>query len=289
VTDQHDGEQRAKAGDGTDIKVAESSLDLPPSRLTRVVIVASLQRSGSSLLSALLDSTGCVGVPREYLNPDALSSASIAWGLPTQSVRGRLGQLRRRLRGDDDWQYRGLFTDQSIGTYLQALTDRRTTASGIFAMKVQWAQWSGAFLGTGQTLDLWNAPITWVRMTRTDEVAQAISLSRAQQNQEWSSAWKATRQAVYNETDIVRCINDTERCRIGWDRYFLSIGVEPYVVNYESLMESTSETVAGVMRWLGFPDVQPARPSTRRQAGTESEDWKQRFLKSYPEFKTRTI
>ena len=283
-----DGSLRDEDGYHTDLKITNPDYDLPKVPLKQVVVMASSQRSGSSMLSAQLASTSCVGVPREYLNPLALANTSIGWGLPRQSFRGHLGQIRRRIRGNDDWRNPVRFTNHSVGEYLRLLADRRTTANGVFSMKAHWNHWEKGFLNTGQQLDLWNAPISWVRLTRTDLIAQAISLSRARQSGQWSSHMAATKSASYDEARIVRCIEVIEYQTASWDRYFQSLGVEPYVVHYESLVESTTATVSGLLGWLGFPDARPAPPSTRRQSGTESAEWHARFLKNHPEYAHRT-
>jgi len=289
VVDEQHGRPLDQAVDAANSDVvAEKHLDLPPTPVERVVLLASLARTGSSLLAAQLDSTRCVGVPREYLNADALSQTGSAWGLPRQSLRGHLGQVRRRMRGDDDWRKPVTFSDRSFGPYLQFLAARRTTSNGVFSMKVNWGDWEQGFLLTGQSLDLWNAPITWVRLFRTDEVAQAISFSRARQSGQWSSSYKTKITPTYDESHIIDSIRHIERNRVAWDHYFVSIGVEPYVVVYESLLESTTEIVRALLDWLGFPDAQPAPPSTRRQSGTESAEWQERFLKNHPEYLDRT-
>ena len=273
--------RRYQATDGGGYRVTRLDADLPPTPLERVVIVAGMARTGSSLLSSQLASTGCVGMPREYLNPIITASTSVEWGLPRESLRGHVGHIRRRLRGDDNWRKPVRFTDRSFGEYLRLLADRRTTPNGVFSMKTFWDQWEKGFVNTGQKLDVWNAPITWVRLTRTDIVAQAISYSRALQTGQWSSNAESKGRPVYNEARIANLIEYFEHQNTSWDRYFQAIGVEPYVVHYESLAESTTETVSGLLGWLGFPDARPAPPSSRRQSGTESAEWQQRFLKSH--------
>src|SRR5688500_13049843 len=70
----------------------------------RVVVLATLPRTGSQLLSSALGETGHVGVPGEYLLGMHLAGFRARLGVPRPDALGTIAQAVRRLRGVPTWQ-----------------------------------------------------------------------------------------------------------------------------------------------------------------------------------------
>ena len=51
-------------------------------------MIASAPRTGSTLLTGALRSTGRLGVPAEYLNPEMISAWANEWGIPAEDAPG---------------------------------------------------------------------------------------------------------------------------------------------------------------------------------------------------------
>ena len=68
-----------------------------------------------------------------------------------------------------------------------------------------------------------------------------------------------------------------------WRRYFKRIGVEPFEVAYEDLVENHESTVHAILRYLDLP-ISEARsvapPRLRKQADEVTEEWVQRYRDS---------
>ena len=114
-------------------------LDLPdPGEPVRTIIIASMPRTGSSLLSHRLESTGVAGVPDEYFSERALNWMGRATGLPTVTRATLLRTYGRRVRLHRFWDSAVGFVDGSVGRYLDSVVTRRTTPNGVFSVKLHW-------------------------------------------------------------------------------------------------------------------------------------------------------
>src|SRR3954454_10309436 len=144
------------------------------------LIVCATQRSGSTLLCALLKATGVAGVPNEWF----------------QSFRdtGLPDQPRQYLAGVDDPAVLALLPPlerrgpREMSFDFEAVRRAGTTPNGVFAAKVMWSHTDDLWARLrGRRLEDVFGPLRYVQVTRRDKVAQAVSLWTAIQTQAWRS------------------------------------------------------------------------------------------------------
>lgn len=257
-----------------------ADFDLPtPAAEPRTWLVASVPRSGSTLLCRVLWDTGGVGAPKEYLNPMQLRDWEVRLGGP----RARLtyGLLRGRAAGLA--RGRG-WSRVRLAAHVERVRARRSDPSGRFGLKLHYHHFESWFLRRGWSIDDVLAPRRWVRLVRRDRVAQAVSWARALQSGRWTSSQRATFPSVYRPRQIERLLAEIERQEAGWDAFFAERHDEPLLVEYEELRDDRSGTIRRVLAHLGVPEadgVAVAEPGTRVQADGTSARWIERFRASH--------
>jgi len=271
-------------------------LDLEPAVLRQVLVIAFHRRTGSNLLCADLRLTTRAGVARGYLDYAVLSDGPqpsgvrpLTWSrisLPSPSLRGRMGQLRRRLEGRDYWHNTTQFAPGQVASYLRQLVGYRTTPNGVFALKVRFDQWQHLLVESGAVRVFGDVPLRFIMLTREDEVAQAISSVRAMQNSTWIQVGPTTPRGRYDPDAITRALEEIRVAREGWESTFIERGIEPIRIAYESFVSDRHGTVARVISALEGSDVasfeQRALSSMIRQADLQNAQWRERYLAEYP-------
>ncbi|GAA1710372.1 Stf0 family sulphotransferase [Isoptericola hypogeus] len=222
--------------------------DQPPFDGTpRTYVIASLQRSGSHMLGHLLHGTDQLGSPLEYLHPRHLAK----------------------------WQH--LLGEPDPAATLRAVMARRTSPSGWFGVKVHWRHLAGVHEDAAimDALD----PKDWVRITRDDKVAQAVSFVIARQTKSWISFQEVRHEPMYDFEGIAKGVRTFEKQEAAWDAWFAERGITPHVVVYEEMLADPARTVTDVCARLGVPA--PATlpdPGTTRQATATNAEWRARYL-----------
>lgn len=214
----------------------------------KVYIIASSGRSGSHLLGNLLFQTGQLGSPLEYLHP------------------------KHKLR----WQ-KDLNQPDMRGT-LECLMARRSSASGWFGIKAHWGQFSQAI--TQEPLLPWLDVQRYIRLSRTDRVAQAVSMEIARQTGAWISWQDRKQEPVYDRDAIASSIQSLTQEDEAWDAHFAQVGATPIRVTYENLTHNPHATVASICQDLGVLAPQSAADMTaapKKQGTTLNDDWVRRF------------
>ena len=148
-------------------------------------------------------------------------------------------------------------------------------------------QYEEHMLQRGIDANFWNAPIKWVRITRDNEIRQAISLVRAEQSNQWNSNMTAIREPIYNEQAIVEALETISTANKNWDAYFAKHSITPLFVTYEQLTRDMNTTVRRIMSHINTPIDTVPEPQTKRQSDGASAMWEQQFLNSRPEFASR--
>jgi trehalose 2-sulfotransferase len=236
--------------------------------VTRVLIIASLPRSGSTLLSRALSATGELGVPEEYFNPHIIGNYRDTWGLPRLTMHGRAGILRRRVTG---------YTRPSLERYRDIIVNQTTSASGRFATKMHWHAYAVFADGPLDPLT-WGLPVDWIHLRRTDVLRQAISFVRARQTQEWFTGDPATGVASYDAPEIARMLDRLREWGRGWPAFFATSGITPLEVSYEDLAADYTGQVRRALDHLGLPTTPVPPPPLARQADELNEEWAARFV-----------
>lgn len=253
------------------------AFDLPaPTVAGRTWVLASLPRSGSTLLGRLLEDTGRVGVPKEWLNPMQVRDfeARLAPS-PWARARHRLlvGPLVP-LAGRLPW------SDERLRAYLERVRARRTGEGGWFALKIHHhhlVRWFGP-QGDG----IWTAlhPTAWLRIRRRDRVAQAVSWLRAQQTGQWADWQRPWGRPVYHGGLLRRRLAEIDAHERGWDAFFGRAGLTPETIWYEDLVADRAAAVRRALAALGVPDadqVPVPAPTTAPQADATSAAWSARL------------
>ncbi len=252
------------------------SHDLPPPVSgRRTYVIATLPRTGSTLLCRLLTSTGCVGDPKEYLNPMQVRDWQLRFGdtpwtrLRHRALVGRLVPLAGRWRWSPD----------RLARHLDTIRARRSSPDGWFGLKIHAHHFDAWFTQTGWSVDALLGEATWVFLTRSDRVAQAVSWHRALISGRWSAEQRASLPPLYDRRLIQRRLDAIRDGEQRWERWFANRRITPLRLEYESVIRSPAAAVAAVLVHLGVPAAPlqlDALPMTR-QADALSESWIQRF------------
>ena len=100
------------------------------------------------------------------------------------------------------------------------IAEVNTTSNGVFGVKMHWNQYKRHMLDLGVDVSLWGAPVSWLRITRENELRQAISFVRAAQTESWNSNMEVTREPRYDAQAIVAALDRIASENADWDRYF---------------------------------------------------------------------
>lgn len=226
-----------------------SEFDFPGCRgATKTYVIASSGRSGSHFLANLLWQTGRLGCPFEYLHPSHLER----W-------KAKLAQ------------------NEIIGV-LNALKNRRSSPNGWFGLKAHWPQFQPVAMDAEllRTLDV----SAYIRLSRRNEVAQAISMDIAQQTGAWISFHKAQRSPQYDHDGIAKALEALQLEHVAWAEFFDQHEIAPLIIYYEDLVGDPLGTVAAVCNHLGEPKESfnlDFKSSPQKQATAVNVIWEQRF------------
>lgn len=253
------------------------AFDLPPTEAPPANwVMASVPRSGSTLLCRVLWDTGRVGAPKEYMNPMQLRDWEARLGA-TPLRRFTYGLLFGRAAG----LARGTgWSKERLAAHLNRVRARRSDASGRFGLKIHYHHLERWFFQRRWSIDELLAPQSWVRIVREDRVAQAVSWARALQSGRWAAHQRATLPSFYRARQIDRLLAEVDRQEAGWDALFEQRDQQPLRVTYEELVDDIPGTVRRVLAHLGVPDaatVRVAEPDLRRLSDDTSARWIARY------------
>jgi LPS sulfotransferase NodH len=250
--------------------------------------VCATQRSGSTLLCELLKGTQVAGVPDEFF--EALRTT----GLPRQPRQyfqdPAVADIAQRLaptepgRPEQPGEFEGWFS--------YAL-QRGTSSNGVFGAKMMWNYFDDfrgrvrELPGLGdvtfhQALDTLFPHLRIVFVRRRNKVAQAVSLWKALQTQQWRNEDELSRgdfSAEYDYRALKHLVNELHFWDARWEDWFHATGREPVRVFYEEFVDTRAVTVGRVLDALGINPREPEGHTgpMMRQADDVSEDWVSRF------------
>ena len=251
----------------------------------RLLVIASVERTGSTLLCSILRGTQAAGAPEEYLNIQTKNFARLrkTVGEPKLRFSQFPMALARLATGRYSWKDISSFSQVSFRDYLLAVARERTTPNGVFGVKMHWNQYKRHMIDLGLDVNVWEAPVSWVRITRENELRQAISFVRAAQSESWNSNMQVVREPIYDAAAIISALNRIAEENAEWDNYFAEEGIVPLHITYEQLTQNMDSTVRKVMAFIDSPvDVVPA-PQTKKQSESTSRQWAERFVTEHPE------
>ena len=256
-------------------------------------LVCATQRSGSTLLCELLRATDVAGVPDEYF--ERLRET----GLPRQprqyfeepSVRDIAERLSSTVPGRPEQP--GEFEQ-----WFRYVLQRGTTLNGVFGAKMMWnyfdefklrmAELPGlGDLSFNERLDAVFPRLKIIFIRRRDKVAQAVSLWKAIQTQQWRTESESDTAEVdadealdveYDYRAIEYLLNELHRWDAHWEDWFHATGREPIRVFYDEFTVSRAATIGGVLDALGVDPPEPeGKKPLKRQADDLTKDWVVRF------------
>lgn len=256
---------------------------------TQLLVIASVERTGSTLLCSLLRRTGLAGTPVEYLNIQThnFSRFRQRHGVPKLRLAYRpIGWLRKRT-GRFAWRNISWFEPSSYRQYLTTVARVNTTSNGVFGIKMHWNQYARHMLDLGLSVDFWNAPIKWVRISRRDEIRQAISFVRAAQTSSWNSNMEIKQDPIYDGFAIAAALERIASENTSWQTYFEQHNIHPLSISYEQLTGDMDATVRRVMDYIGVQLDEVPAPQTKRQSDSATGEWASRFVREFPQYAHR--
>jgi trehalose 2-sulfotransferase len=241
-------------------------------------LVASTQRSGSTLLCRSLADAGVAGRPEEYFltgPPEAFPPGWTSWE----------DGIFARPHGPMDRE-----------GYLDLVFRLGTTPNGVFGAKLMWNN-------VPHVLEkLWELPrfvgldraatflalfpnLHVIHLTRRDRVAQAVSWARAAQDGVWVLSDTEPAAPVTEPVYSYEFIAGLERLLIdgehGWRELCAELGEEPLDIVYEDLVDPATyaDTIRSALDHLSadHPDLTIGAPRTHRQADEINEGWIERY------------
>ncbi|MDR6267612.1 Stf0 family sulfotransferase [Roseobacter sp. N2S] len=218
----------------------------------RSYVIASSGRSGSHFLAHLLFQTGQLGSPLEYLHPRHFAR----W----QSLTGKTA------RAD----------------VLQAVRARRTGPTGWFGIKAHWSQFASVAQEPDLVRDLNLSH--YIRLTRQDTVAQAVSMVIAKQSGAWISYHDAVAAPRYDFAAIEQDYGALQKEDAAWAQYFAQHSIRPFNLTYEQLNRSPETCLAEIGAFLGMEALvvggafaPSAQTGPQRQATALNAQWCEQF------------
>ena len=246
--------------------------DLPASSASpRTYVIAATPRTGSTLLCRGLWDTGLVGAPKEYFNPTQLRDWEMRLGTPASRL------LHFPLRGPARIfaGFRG-WTSERLGAHWQRVRKRRSGASGWCGLKLHRHHRERFFEGVD--LESLLGEVRWIRITRRDRLAQAVSWSRARRGGPWASHQRLRLPPIYSERHVATCRTQLEAQEAAWDAELAERQVLSLV--YEDLVDDWAQGIRAVLGWLDVPGadaVAVPAPALERQADPQNARWIARF------------
>jgi LPS sulfotransferase NodH len=256
-------------------------------------LVCSTQRSGSTLLCELLRATDVAGAPDEYF--ERLRET----GLPRQprqyfedpSVQDIAERLTPTAVGQPE-------QPGDFEHWFRYVLQRGTTLNGVFGAKMMWnyldefklrmAELPGlSDLSFNERLEAVFPRLEVIFMRRRDKVAQAVSLWKAIQTQQWRTESESGSEEIeadeapgakYDYRAIEHLVNQLHRWDAHWEDWFHATDREPIRVFYDEFTVSRAATIGRVLDALGIePPVPEGKKPMKRQADNRSRDWVARF------------
>ena len=228
--------------------------------------ICATPRTGSTLLCELLRSTAVAGLPESYFRVEDLQRWAKTLGVEGPPV--------------DYW------------AFLQAAIAAGRTSNGIFAARVMWGTFDDLL---PRLVELYQAADTddvrllirafgrtrFVLLEREDDVAQAVSWTRAEQTQYWhpGDGGRTDVKPHYDFTHIHAWLRTIRRHNAAWRVWFAEHSIEPLTISYEELIADPASTVDQVLEFVGVAGRWNGQihHDAERQADNINADWIARY------------
>jgi len=235
-------------------------------------IICATPRTGSTLLCALLESSGVAGRPQSYFRKQDEYKWAIKWGIARST--------------GDDFE----FTD-----YLQATINAGQSENGVFSTRIMWESMGEVIDELAKIfLDISNCQLKllnsafgctqFIHLQRRNVVAQAVSRLRAEQTNVWqiiegSRIDLPTQEPQYDFNQIRAFVHEINEHNAAWKEWFRSAGVEPHLVWYEDLDADPVGVTHSILDFLKckLPPDHKFNISNRRLADELNIEWIKRY------------
>lgn len=239
-------------------------------------ILCGTPRTGSTLFCNLLASTPSAGNPDSYYGRAFMADWARDWNLPDPGSTNEY-----------DFSH----------VYLAAAIRAGRGGTGKFGMRLMrenledlMANLSRIFPGLASDkarLESAFGSLLYVHLSRSDKLAQAISLIKAQQTGLWHIAPDGTeierlappQEPQYDFTLISNEVARIEAYDAAWSSWFAAQGITPLCVVYEELQVDPATSLKRVCEALGIPAPHPheARSGVAKMSDAMSEEWARRY------------
>ena len=215
-----------------------------------ILFVCFTNRSGSNLLCEMLSATGYFNTAQESFNASTVVDTCRAARL------------------------------ESLGAYFGhiAATEQK---NGIFVVKVA-ADHVVALVKAG-ILDAISNRVSFLWCQRVDKLGQAVSLSIAGQNHQWSSHLTptvSTSELQYSAEDIADKIRWITVQEYGLASFFAVNGIQPMMIEYDWLVKNPQTIVNEIADRIGVPYliINTSGLRLQKQARPINAAWREQFL-----------
>jgi LPS sulfotransferase NodH len=233
-------------------------------------ILCTTPRSGSTLLCGLLRDTGCAGDPQSYFHQPSLANWCGGLKLPLGSSISKIFTEARRVGSGNSDLFGLRMQRHSFDFWMAQL----------------------AKLHPSQTSDLGRIEAAFgrtafIHLTRTDKIAQAVSLVRATQSGLWHrnadgselERLSTPQNLRYDHAAIGQQLDELTVFEDQWKTWFRHAGITPLTISYEALAADPTATLNDVFIHLRLDQtrVQNAAPPTAKLADDINLQWAHRF------------
>jgi LPS sulfotransferase NodH len=177
----------------------------------------------------------------------------------------------------------GLGSRTPLPDYLAALLDIRVSPNGVFGFKLHHDELADFEAAGGLTLPQFE-DLRVIHLERRDILSQAISLSIADQTNQWIdlSGYHMAGEGAprYDRLVIQQLCVALEEQQQAWLSFLSARDIPILPVVYEDMIANTRGTFSAVCRFLEIPPVIPDMSSIaiRRQDDPIKRGWKDRYL-----------
>jgi hypothetical protein len=237
---------------------------------TRYAILASPRTGSDYLCARLANFQDALGMPMEYLHPDAVAEISARAPRPPDVVPGTEGNV-------------------AVGDYMEILESIRSTADGYFGLKAQPAQLLALAGGKLEQMAAFLREFDkLVFLYRRDKVAQAVSGAIAQMTGRWVNFGEEIELTGQQRTVLFPLIAERLAGYLKEDALVDAVAEAladhpSLVIEHESLIEAPDDAIQEVVSFLKFgqdvlPPEQDLVPVTARPAGDAAAQIRADFL-----------
>lgn len=249
----------------------------------RAYLVCATPRSGSTLLCEMLRNTGRAGRPLEHF--EILRHSSLPRQPREYFEDLQLPELLELLPPE---QLGAPSREPPEAWWARILAAGRSD-NGVWGGKLMWGHTEDLVARARELPGLGGADLDVVLrellddprlvfVTRRDKVAQAVSLWRAVQAQNWRAEdASGAESGVYDFAGIDHLVSQLESDERAWIEWFARTGGRPLGVSYDQLDAAPGETVAMVLDALGLPGAAVTVPRLSRQRDELAAAWIERY------------